>query len=360
MLGTIIGAGVFALPAAMKAGGIFGASIAYWLIAGVVIGTHLLYAEVIVKGKGKERHRLPGQAGKYLGAWAERVTFISHPAQILGACLAYLVIGGGFLSSLAHQLGIMDSVLAWQILFWACGSALVLSGMGKLSRVGLAVTWAMVGLLTVAIILFLPHADPQTFFTLDIGGIPATLGVFIFALTGWTAVPEVADRSGNDRKKTRNAVIAGTVAAAFLMWLFGVLGYAAVGAGLTSDPENVAAVFPAFFFWLFPIIGAFTVMSPFVNLSHDMAVEFQIDGGIPRSLSVLMVLLPPLALLFLTSRNFSDTVGFVGAFLTAFNSLVVCVIALVARKKEKGLRPAFFPVLFGAVYLAILLQRLFL
>lgn len=360
MLGTIIGAGVFALPAAMKTGGILGASAAYWLIAGVVIGTHALYAEVVAKGKGKARHWFPGHAGRYLGPWAERVTLLSHPAQIIGACLAYLVLGGGFLSSLAHQLGRADSVFAWQLAFWLCGSVLVLSGTGKLSRAGLAVTWAMAALMTVAIILFAPHADPQMFSTFNIGGIPAVLGVFLFALTGWTAVPDVAARCGNDAAMTRKAVITGTSAAALLMWLFGVLGYAAVGASLTSNPDDVARVFPVFFFWLFPLIGACTVLSPFVNLSRDLTETLRVDAGIPQDLSLAVVLLSPLALLFWTSRNFLDTVGFVGAILTAFNSLIVCMIVLASRKKEKGWLPTFFPVLFGAVYLFIFLQRLFL
>jgi hypothetical protein len=155
-------------------------------------------------------------------------------------------------------------------------------------------------------------------------------------------------------------VVIGTFAAAFLMWLFGILGYAAIGMSLTSQPGDVARIFPTVINWLFPVIGICTVMSPFVNLSRDLTETLHLDAGVARVHAVAFVVFVPFVLLFLTSRSFLGTIGFVGAFLTAFNSLIVCLIALVARKRSSMFRKAFIPLFFGAVYLMILLQRLFL
>src|SRR5689334_18826733 len=82
LFGTIVGAGIFGLPALVqKSGWLIGA---FWMIAlaGVVCLTHLLYAEVIMVTPGK--HRLVGYVRLYLGKGFSRVETVSSTLNLYG------------------------------------------------------------------------------------------------------------------------------------------------------------------------------------------------------------------------------------------------------------------------------------
>jgi amino acid permease len=68
MGGTIIGAGVFAVPAAMRQSGILRGTIAFWVVALAILSIHLIYSEVVLRNKTLGRERFPGQVRALLGS----------------------------------------------------------------------------------------------------------------------------------------------------------------------------------------------------------------------------------------------------------------------------------------------------
>src|SRR3989344_8659560 len=98
LIGTIVGAGMFGLPFAIVQSGLL-LSLFYFLLLGVCVTyLHLFFGEVCLRTPGK--HRLIGYAGLYLGSWAKGLVTFSTIAGTIGALLAFLIIGGGFLKIL--------------------------------------------------------------------------------------------------------------------------------------------------------------------------------------------------------------------------------------------------------------------
>ena len=120
-VGTIIGVGIFGLPwVAYKSG--FFILLFYFLILGIVaIVVHLMLGDIILKTKGK--HRFPGYVKEYLGSYWSRIAFFAICFGLFGSQLAYLVVGGVFLTNLlSPYLG--GGILIYTLIFFALGSLL--------------------------------------------------------------------------------------------------------------------------------------------------------------------------------------------------------------------------------------------
>lgn len=336
MIGTVIGAGTFAIPVAFKSMGILAGSVAYWGVALIVLATHLLFTEAVLYSRGMEHKRFPGYLGLAFGKWAKRVGYFTQAAQVIGACLAYLVLGGEFMAALAERFGLPHQILLWQVVFWAGGAAVVFVGLKLVARIEAWMTIGLILLMLLAIGFFAPQADPSLFWVSHWGSVMPLLGVFLFSLFGWGVISEVGAICDHDRDRTRLAVAAGSLAAALLMWLFGVFAYAAIGGGLGNDPAMLSAGLPSGLFWLIPAVGFLAVATSFITLVQDFKAMLHLDVGLPKKIAWAIALGSPLILLFLTSRDFLSTVGFVGSAISSLNALLLCLMAwkLMSRKPK--------------------------
>jgi len=361
MFGTVVGAGTFALPAAFHEMGILAGSVAYWVCALAVLATHLLYAEIVLRNADSASHRLPAQAGQLLGPWARRLAYVTHSGQAVLAILAYIILGGGFLASLAKMVGLPSSMLVWQLLFWAAGAAAVFVGLKMVTAVESKLSWVLIGLLLVSSALFLRSADGGLFLTAHWGVVPGGLGVFLFAMFGWQVIPEVVAITGRDPDRTRLAVAIGSLGASFLMWLFAVLAYAAIGNALGTDPSQLASGFPYAWAWLLPAVGFFAVANPFLMLSQDLKAMLHLDAKFSKPLAWALALGVPLFLFFVVTRNFLETVSFSGAILSSLNGILICLMALTACKisrKRNWLWCVGIPVACVVLFMFVLGRRL--
>jgi amino acid permease len=337
MIGTVIGAGTFAIPLAFSQMGILAGSIAYWLVALIILATHLLFVEAVLWNRSMEKKRLPGYLEIAFGSWAKRLGYLTQAAQITGACLAYLVLGGEFLSVLAGRLGLPDQVLLWQFLFWAGGAGVVFVGLKLVARIEAVLTIALILLLGFAIGVYAPQADSALFGGMRWGAVMPLLGVIMCSMFGWGVIPEVSAMCGHDRSRTRLAVAFGSLAAALLMWLFGVFAYAAIGDSLGGDPAELSRGLPASLFWLIPAVGFLAVATSFITLVQDFKAMLHLDAKLPKKLAWAVALGSPLVLLAVTSRDFLGTVGFVGAAVSSLNAFLLCLMArnLMNRKPKQ-------------------------
>ena len=132
LTGTIIGVGFFSLPyIASKVG--FWVMLSYFIILGlVVILVHLLYGEVALRTK--ELHRLPGYAARYLGPWGKNVSLAAAILGGYGALLAYLIVGGQFLSSFLNPI-LGGSDLAYTLIYFFSGALLIYFGIKSISQI---------------------------------------------------------------------------------------------------------------------------------------------------------------------------------------------------------------------------------
>ncbi|MBI5655190.1 hypothetical protein HZC53_06090 [Candidatus Uhrbacteria bacterium] len=324
MVGTVIGAGTFALPAAMQEMGILAGSIAYWAAALVVLATHLLFLELVTHNKSMVKKRFPGYLEEAFGPWAKKLGYLTQAAQVTGASLAYIILGGEFMYDIAGSLGLPFNILAWQILFWVGGAVTVLYGLKIVAKIESWMTILLVLLLLTTLGPYFIQADATLFFESHWLRVMPLIGIFLFSLFGWGVIPEVHSICGNDKNKTRLAVTIGSLAAAFLMWLFGVFAYASLNGALTDEAASLGIGMPVWLFWLIPAVGFLAVATSFITLNQDFKAMLHLDAGLTKPVAWMIALGSPLFLLFVTSRDFVGTVGFVGAGISSLNGILLC------------------------------------
>jgi len=360
MLGTIIGAGVFGLPAAMKANGILVGSLVFWAMALVVLATHLLYAEAIIRAPQKQDMRLPGHVRRVLGNGFSVIAFVSHPLQIIGASFAYLILGGEFLAVIATSLGIIAPTLVWQIVFWFAGAVAVFLGLKFITKVEGKMAWLLVVLLLISMFFFMNGADGHQFLVGNWGNILSPLGVFLFAMSGMPAVPEVVAFAERDPVRSRLGITIGILAAGFLMWLFAVFALAKLGDTVTSNPADLVKAFPAQAMWLIPVAGFLAVGSCFMVVMQDLKSMLRFDAHLPKRIAWGLALLSPFVLLFLIPRDFLSTIGLVGSVFGSINGILVALLIIRIRQNDKGpfLVKYGLPCVTAAAFLTVFIWRM--
>ena len=322
--GSIVGAGIFGLPAAFAEVGFWPGTILFFFLAGMVIATHLMYTEVILATKKKMR--LTGYAREGLGKMGFRLATISYPLQLIGACIAYIILGGEFIQILMQQVGVQIALPVWQLGFWALGAMIVLY---SLKFVSLFESWATTFLL-LAIILAVSISVPFVDFGIIQIGNPerwfAPFGIFLFSLSGLSIMSEAVDLAGRKRMHAYGAVTVGTLIAALFSWVFGVALYLAARGYRIETTHDLISELPAGWAWLIPILGFLAVITSFIAISEDLETTMHIDYKLKPKVASAVALFTPLILYILVTRDFLATISFVGSVFVGMNAVIVCLL----------------------------------
>jgi tyrosine-specific transport protein len=325
MIGTIIGAGIFGLPAAFSVVGFLPGTILFFSLAIVVTLTHILFAAQLLATR--DRQRLSGLARRGLGEFAFQLTAITYPLQIVAANYAYLLLGGEFLDVLARALGLSFPIPAWQLLFWVGGALTVLFGLKAVAKAETWMSSAKILVLLVAVLLTFPLAT----LSFDIHGTVTTwflpFGVFLFTLSGLSGIGEVVEIAGRRASTAFAAVAIGTLVSAVLCWVFGVTLFFAAHGYPIRTAADLASILPAGTGLIIPLLGFLAVATAYIITAEDLRVTFMRDFSWKPGISIAIALGAPLCLLTVLSRDFLSTIGFIGAVFVGLNSLVICAIA---------------------------------
>ena len=196
--GTIIGAGLFALPyITLKLG--FWVILGYFLILGGFITLiHLFFGELALKTP--DFKRLPGFAKLYLGRKGQITAYISTILSIFGALLAYLILGGEFLTELLEPV-LGGNTLFYTVFYFIVAAAVIFHGIKAVAKVEF---W---GLILFFVILFAIFFRGESLITTDnLFASPdwsllfLPYGVILFSLWGATLIPEIEEMLGEKRK----------------------------------------------------------------------------------------------------------------------------------------------------------------
>jgi amino acid permease len=311
LLGTIIGAGVFGLPALFSQVGIWPGSMLFGGLVVVVVLTHVFYAEVILHYK--KHMRLAGYAERSLGYWAGLVAKLTFPLSMFGALFAYVILGGEFLASIAREFGIADHLLTWQLLFWLGGAITVFFGMKLVAKLEVVGTWALIGTMVVVSVFASTKFHPEALIRAEWSSFFVPYGVFLFAVMGLSVIAEIVELTEYKREIAYPAIIGGTIGAAVLSWLFGVSLALASGPVFGGGVDVLVGLLPAGTGFLIPVVGFLAVATSNITVAQGLKTAFVFDFKLEERMAWLLTFMVPFALLFLTQRNFLNTVGFVGA-----------------------------------------------
>ena len=342
--GTIIGAGVFALPYVFKTAGL-GLGIFYLILGGLIYAfIHLLYADIIVRTPGE--HRFVGYVERYLGSGFRWLAILMAVLEMVFVMTIYLVLSASFVNLIFGGLGIYK-VLA----FWILGSLAIFLSLKRLALLEFLIAWGMILIIVLIFILGLgnlPRLESQPW-TPDISYALLPLAPILFALGGRVAIPSVVKYFrlpgvGHNHAFIKKTVIAGTLIPALVygFFVFGILG---LTDNVTEDAVTglVSRISPALLL-VMGVLGLLALWSSYIVVGLDVNYTLLYDLKAERFSRLLLVVAAPLVLYFVSSQDFLGLVSFVGGIFLALEGIFIIFMWLRAGKKAERA-----PILLGKI-----------
>lgn len=329
-VGTVVGGGVFALPAVSARAG-FPIAFAWLVVVGAtILLLHLMYGEIILRTP--QRHRLPGYARWYLGTWGWRWGMTSALVSALGGLLIYLILLGQFASHLLISFPISQALPP--LLLWVPLVVAVAAGLRAVAKAELFLSAALIALMVGISLFGLFRLRPEHLGALgSLRDVALPYGVLMFALSGTIAVPEIREFFSQNTPWFQRSIIAGTVLPAALYGLFIISIVGAFGGEVSEDLFATVKPFGAAVQYGLALFGVLAVASSFLAVATYLVDTLRYDLRLRRSLA-LSFLAVPLILYVLGARDFMVLVAFVGILLGFLDGSLI--LLLWTRAKRYG------------------------
>lgn len=336
LIGTIIGAGIFALPYVIERSGVIPGFFYFLVLGGAVLLIHLFFGEIILRTK--EKCRLPGLSQRYLGNSGKNLAMVSVIVGTTGVLLVFLILGGEFLKILLSPFLNLSEV-QFTLIFWLTLSFFIFKGI-KLIAPAEFVTNILFFLIIIIILGFcLPKFDISNISILNPPNVFLPFGVILFSLVGWSAIPEMVDflKSPSERKNIKKIIVLATVIVVLFYVLFTISVIGVTGKDVSQDTLSGLIPFLGqkiiFFVALAAII---TLADSFLVLGLYLRNTFIYDLKLPKTISTIITCLTPLFLFLIGFRSFIGTVGFVGTIIGVIEGTII--ILIFKRAKTLGNR----------------------
>lgn len=350
MAGMVIGVGLFGLPYVVAKSGALIGLIYFIILSVIIIFTHLIYGEILLRTKTK--HRLAGLAELYLGKWWKRLTIVVSTLGFYAVIIAYIIVGGGFFHIiLSPFLG--GGELVYQIVFFSVMAGIILIGFRTIVFSEVLMTGALVAVMAFLSALAATKINFLNLATFNAGEFFAPYGVILFSIMGAAAVPEVLEIMSREKKSAKSAIFWGSLIpiALIAVFTFAVLG--ATGAGATKDAvSGLGAVFGGWVKYIGAVFGLFAVATSFLPLALYAKEQFHLDFKINGFVSWALACLVPFAIFLFGTKDFIKIIGFSGAVFGGYESFLMIWIYL--RAKRAGLRKPEYEMRLPLAFLAVM------
>ncbi|HHE76762.1 MAG TPA: hypothetical protein ENL27_02170 [Candidatus Parcubacteria bacterium] len=352
-LGTVVGAGIFGLPFVAEKSGFFIIAGYFLLVTSIAITTHLILGSVVLYTK--EKYRLPGYVGKYMGDSWKKVSFFLTGAGLLGALLVYIIIGGEFLNSLLNQY-IGGSPFIYSLFFFALGSYFIFRGIKNISNAELLLLIVLLLILLSFFLKLFPFVNLKNIQPINFHYAAFPFGIILFSLWGTAIIPEIKEMITGSFKKTRirsglnSVIIIGLIISAFIYLSFVFIILSSCGS-LTS-PEAISGIksilgAKSIITKLAFIFGVICCFTSFLALGLTLKKIFWYDFGLPKNASWLLTCLLPLVFFLAGAREFIKVINLTGAIAIGGEGIIIVLLYQKFLKNRFGRKPR------KAVYLLI-------
>ncbi|MBI2666785.1 amino acid permease [Candidatus Woesearchaeota archaeon] len=338
LIGTIIGAGILALPYVLaKAGFLYG------LIALIIFGIIFLYLNLFIGEivlRTKKQYQLTGYAEKYLGVWGKRLMTFSFIFGIYGALIAYTIGEGQAL----HAIFKMGSPLLWSLIFFAVALFIVHKGVATTGKIELVLVTLLIGVIFLIGVLSFDRIQLGHLSTRNLLYFFFPYGALLFAYSGGASVPEMQEVLGKDKKLLKKAIIWGTLIPIIVYVLFSavVLGIVGLEHFEALQPnERIATV--ALSFYASPFLGTLanivavlTMSTSFLTLSLALLGMYTYDYAFSRWKASLLTFLIPFLIAFFNLTDFIRVIDTSGT--VAVGLVGILIVLMYWKAKQQGER----------------------
>ena len=335
LTGSIIGAGILGLPYVFSQSG-FLIGI-FWLIflGAIMMFVNLSLGEVTLRTK--KIHQIPGYAGKYLGKWGKRILLLAVMFGIYSALLAYLIGEGQILSKLFF--GDVKYAIYFAFGFWAVMTLLLREGLRNLKKVELWGVIVIIGIILGIFIGLSQNINPNNLNYYDVSNFFLPFGIVLFALLGFTSIPELRIEIKRREKLLKKAIIVGTLIPIILYFIFTLVFVGVLG-------KNISEISTLSFGNTIIVLGIFTMMTSYFVLSFSLRDIFIYDLEKRRSLAFIFVSISPILIyfffIFFDLASFIRILGIGGAISGGITGILILLMNI--KAKEKGNRVPEFSI----------------
>lgn len=355
LVGATIGAGIFGLPfAAVKSG--FMPAVMLLIALGIItLVTNLMFAEVSLRTK--KRGRMVCYCEKYFGKSGKVAATLIALFSLYSSILAYIIVGGIFLSSIFSKTFGGDEFSYGTIIFIFVSAGIYMSL--KLINV---IELAMVVLLFAAIfgIMFkgMYFVDAGNLFTYNISQSFFPFGVILFSLGALSVIPEFEHIIKKKQARIKSAIVFGTLIPVIIYILFMAVVVGVTGQNTTEDALtglNIAIGDGVIALGL--IFGVIAIVTSYLIIGINLKEIFWYDFGLSEKKSWALTCFVPFAVFALGIRDFITVVSITGSIAGGLTGIIV-VILFYAAKKKGDVKPPFemkIPLLASSFIVAVYL-----
>ena len=336
VIGTIVGVGLFGLPYVTVNSSFFIMLMYFVLVSAGIILLNNYYVTIALHNGMS--HHLPGYAEAYLGKWAKRIAVLAEGIGLFGAQLAYLLVGGGFISEL---LGVDSNagIVVLTFAYFAIGAVLVWRGMRSIFSTEFALL--LIFLLLILSFLYISvirgFYNPLTLGTYENIHIP--YGVVVFSLWGLSVIPELISFSRGNERMIRRTLFWGVIISAilYIIFIWSVLRFS----GMETTEEALTGLkhlLPKGFFLSLLLFGVITTFTSFIAIGLALKRMFIKDYNISHTNSFILAMAPPLILYLVGFQNFIAVIGLSGSLGLTVSGIIICLIFFKIKKEisKKG------------------------
>lgn len=349
--GTIIGVGLFGLPYITAKIG-FWIMLGYFLVLGfLVILVHLFFGEVALKTP--DFKRFPGFAEIHLGNWGRNTAIVSTIFGLMGAILAYLIVGGEFLKEILSPLFGGDAVF-YTLIYFILGAAIIYWGIRAIAEVEF---WGLILFFLILTGIFFKGQNfisgANLFPAPDFAYLFLPYGAILFSLWGAALIPEIEEMLGASNKKMLKTIIPVAIFIPIIVYLFFiylVLGITGPGttesalAGLKNQLGDGIVI-------LALIFGMVTTFTSFLTLGLTLKKVLWYDMKMGEKTAWAITCFTPLILFLMGVKSFIAVIGIVGGVMLAVDGILILLMYQKINPEKKWIvYPLILVFLGGIIY----------
>jgi len=321
LAGTIIGAGIFALPYVVARVGLgtglfylFGAFLVYYAM-------HRMYAAAVVaRGDGRQFSSL---AHAYFPRWGAHMAALAIFLELVFVLVVYLALAPAFLALIA-PLSSPASVL----LFWVFGSFFIFVRLawqgaaelgGTLIIAGIAALVFAAGGAALPSVPWFSSSEPLSWFL--------PLGPLLFSFSGRPALHAVVAewrdaRAAGNGFSLGAAVTLGTAIPAVLYAVF-VFAVLRIAPEVSPEALDSLTMLPPWLLATLGVMGIVTLWTSYFMIGTNVRDILHLDWRVPAWAAAAIVLTVPLLIYTLAFGAFFDALSFTGNIFLGLEGLLV-------------------------------------
>jgi len=330
LTGTIVGVGMLGLPYLAEQSGLITILFYFLFLGASAILIQMAYSEVVLKTKGD--HQLAGYVAIHLGRSWRGFTSIVFILGLLGALLAYVVVGGQILFlALSPFLG--GTLMIYTAVNFILAALFIFRGSKMIARGELLMIGFMIGVVFLLFFFNLIKISASNF-NLSFGqNLFLPYGAIVFSLWGSSAIPIIKKILAKEAVKIRSVTLWSVLISILIYLIFIITVGGLLGAEVKENAlDGIAGVLPTWLTILTLLLGYFAVFTSFISLGDALKENFSEDYKISYLLSWLLAISIPLAMFLAGFQDFLFVISITGAVALGIFGVIMGLLYLKTKK----------------------------